>query len=241
MPRLGAFARETTPFSIIHVTGERDFPRVAQALAQPGGNARYQAHAYLDDFPLALAAATVAVSRAGGSVAELLARGVPALLVPFPLATADHQTKNALALQAAGAAVMVPDGEFDAARMKAELTVLLRASDARTHERGGARAGASRRGYPYRRRDSRIGRPTEGCMTMSHIETSSHSPAFAGLKRFHFIGIGGAGMSGIALVLHRRGYEVTGSDLKPSRYVSLLEVRRDPRHAAPHGRQRGPS
>lgn len=43
------------------------------------------------------------------------------------------------------------------------------------------------------------------------------------LRSLHFIGIGGAGMSGIALVLHKRGYEVTGSDLKPSRYVSLLE------------------
>ena len=72
-------------------------------------------------------------------------------------------------------------------------------------------------------------------MTMSHIETSSHTPAFADLKRFHFIGIGGAGMSGIALVLHRRGYEVTGSDLKPSRYVSLLEsdgIRVTLRHTA---------
>jgi UDP-N-acetylmuramate--alanine ligase len=43
------------------------------------------------------------------------------------------------------------------------------------------------------------------------------------LRSFHFIGIGGAGMSGIALVLHKRGYEVTGSDLKSSRYVTLLE------------------
>jgi UDP-N-acetylmuramate--alanine ligase len=48
-------------------------------------------------------------------------------------------------------------------------------------------------------------------------------PVFSSLKSFHFVGIGGAGMSGIAMVLHRRGYEVTGSDLKPSRYVTLLE------------------
>jgi UDP-N-acetylmuramate--alanine ligase len=45
----------------------------------------------------------------------------------------------------------------------------------------------------------------------------------ARLHRLHFIGIGGAGMSGIALVLHARGYHVTGSDLKSSRYVTLLE------------------
>ena len=44
-----------------------------------------------------------------------------------------------------------------------------------------------------------------------------------GLRSFHFIGIGGADMSGIALVLHKRGFRVTGSDLKPSRYVTLLE------------------
>ncbi len=44
-----------------------------------------------------------------------------------------------------------------------------------------------------------------------------------GLRSVHFVGIGGAGMSGIALVLHKRGYRVTGSDLKPSRYVTLLE------------------
>jgi UDP-N-acetylmuramate--alanine ligase len=43
------------------------------------------------------------------------------------------------------------------------------------------------------------------------------------LRTLHFIGVGGAGMSGIALVFHDRGYQVTGSDLKPSRSVSLLE------------------
>lgn len=48
-------------------------------------------------------------------------------------------------------------------------------------------------------------------------------PAPEGLRSLHFIGIGGAGMSGIALVFHNRGYRVTGSDLKSSRYVNLLE------------------
>ena len=43
------------------------------------------------------------------------------------------------------------------------------------------------------------------------------------VTRAHFIGIGGAGMSGIALVLHERGCTVTGSDLKSSRYVRELE------------------
>ena len=45
----------------------------------------------------------------------------------------------------------------------------------------------------------------------------------AGFQSAHFIGIGGAGMSGIALVLHERGRKVTGSDLKESHYVRELE------------------
>ena len=59
-------------------------------------------------------------------------------------------------------------------------------------------------------------------MTEQEIQTSN-IPAPEWLRSAHFVGIGGAGMSGIALVLHKRGYRVTGSDLKPSRYVTLLE------------------
>jgi UDP-N-acetylmuramate--alanine ligase len=59
-------------------------------------------------------------------------------------------------------------------------------------------------------------------MTEPAIDTTSIA-APEWLRSLHFIGIGGAGMSGIALVLHSRGYDVTGSDLKPSRYTALLE------------------
>ena len=54
---------------------------------------------------------------------------------------------------------------------------------------------------------------------MADIQNASSEPTF---KRAHFIGIGGAGMSGIALVLHERGFVVTGSDLKTSRYIRQL-------------------
>ncbi|MDM8274431.1 UDP-N-acetylmuramate--L-alanine ligase [Enorma phocaeensis] len=54
---------------------------------------------------------------------------------------------------------------------------------------------------------------------MADTTTAPTAPAF---KRAHFIGIGGAGMSGIALVLHERGYAVSGSDLKTSRYIRQL-------------------
>ncbi|GAB4248341.1 MAG: UDP-N-acetylmuramate--L-alanine ligase [Thermoleophilia bacterium] len=66
-------------------------------------------------------------------------------------------------------------------------------------------------------------------MTTTHTTPGDVLPALdagsvpSAMKRLHFIGIGGAGMSGIALVLWKRGYVVTGSDLKPSRYTALLE------------------
>ena len=50
--------------------------------------------------------------RAGGSVYELAAAGKPAVLVPYPHATADHQAKNASYFEQAGAAVVVPDAEL---------------------------------------------------------------------------------------------------------------------------------
>ena len=65
-----------------------------------------------DGLGAALGAADLAVSRAGGSVWELAAAGVPAVLVPYPYATGDHQTKNARHFQRAGGAVVVPETEL---------------------------------------------------------------------------------------------------------------------------------
>jgi UDP-N-acetylglucosamine:LPS N-acetylglucosamine transferase len=78
------------------------------------------------------------------TVAELLVSGVPAILVPLPRAPRDHQTRNAQALVAAGAAVLIPDAECTAERLDAELTALL--SD---RDRLSSMAGAARRlGHP---------------------------------------------------------------------------------------------
>ncbi len=121
---MGAFADGSLPVSVLHVAGGRDAERVRAAVARPKDR-RYQVFDYLDDFPLALAAADLAVSRAGGSVAELLARGIPSILVPYPQATADHQTKNARAVAGAGAAVLIPDAELTAARLRAEVQRML--------------------------------------------------------------------------------------------------------------------
>ena len=63
----------------------------------------------------AYAAADLVLARSGGSVWELAAAGLPAVLVPYPFATADHQTKNARYFEAAGGATLVPETELGSA------------------------------------------------------------------------------------------------------------------------------
>ena len=70
------------------------------------------------------------MARAGGSVLELAAAGLPAVLVPYPHATADHQTANARYMERAGAAVVVPDAELDGPRLARETGTLLAAPPA---------------------------------------------------------------------------------------------------------------
>ncbi len=81
---------------------------------------------YISPMQQAYAAADLAVSRAGAmTTAELAAWGLPALLVPLPTVAADHQTANARAIAADGAAVLLAQNRFDAAALDHELTGLL--------------------------------------------------------------------------------------------------------------------
>ena len=88
--------------------------RLRGACAAGSSRADYRLLPFTDDFGAALAAADLALARAGGSVWELAAAGTPAVLVPYPYATADHQTKNARYFERAGGAVVVPEPELGA-------------------------------------------------------------------------------------------------------------------------------
>ena len=108
--------------AIRHVIGRRDFADTTRPSTR---GLAYQAVEYETQMADALTAADVAVTRAGGGVAELAAMGVPAILVPLPIAPRDHQRANAEALVAAGGAVLVDDADCDAARLAAELGPLI--------------------------------------------------------------------------------------------------------------------
>jgi UDP-N-acetylglucosamine--N-acetylmuramyl-(pentapeptide) pyrophosphoryl-undecaprenol N-acetylglucosamine transferase len=93
--------------AVLHVCGERDYEELRGRVTRDD----YRLVPFVDDYGAALGAADLAVSRAGGSVWEIAAAGLPAVLVPYPEATADHQTKNAAYFVRAGGAVVVPDRE----------------------------------------------------------------------------------------------------------------------------------
>lgn len=116
--------------AIRHVTGRRDYADFAGA-GITGSRLQYQVVEYEERMDLLLSAADIAVTRSGGSVAELEAFGVPAVLVPLPIATRDHQTANAQVLVQAGGAVMVPDAELTTDRLESELAPILDDSDRR--------------------------------------------------------------------------------------------------------------
>jgi UDP-N-acetylglucosamine--N-acetylmuramyl-(pentapeptide) pyrophosphoryl-undecaprenol N-acetylglucosamine transferase len=111
------------PYEVLHVCGRRDYPELA-ARELPGG---YHLHEYLElpEFAQALVAADLVVARSGGSVFEIAANGLPSILVPYPHASGDHQSANARWMADAGAALMIPDGELSASRLRVEVAVLL--------------------------------------------------------------------------------------------------------------------
>jgi UDP-N-acetylglucosamine--N-acetylmuramyl-(pentapeptide) pyrophosphoryl-undecaprenol N-acetylglucosamine transferase len=101
-----AFATSGPP--VLHLCGERYLASLEDRSRRPD----YRLLAWTDDFGAALAAADLVLARAGGSVWEVAAAGRPAVLVPSPNVTADHQTKNARYFEAAGGAVVVPEREL---------------------------------------------------------------------------------------------------------------------------------
>jgi UDP-N-acetylglucosamine--N-acetylmuramyl-(pentapeptide) pyrophosphoryl-undecaprenol N-acetylglucosamine transferase len=112
------------PFRVLHACGSRDYAALRERLG-PDPPANYDLREYITPFGPALLACDLCVARAGGSIFEIAAHGRAAILVPYPHASADHQSSNARWMERAGAAVVIPDSELDAARLTREVTALL--------------------------------------------------------------------------------------------------------------------
>ncbi len=115
-----AWAADDPGFTVVHITGEREF-----ALAAPRAAPHYRVLPYTSSLGPLLAAADLVVSRAGGSVFEIAAVGRPSILVPSPNVTADHQSQNAAHIADGGAAIVIADSELTAVRLSGEVDALL--------------------------------------------------------------------------------------------------------------------
>lgn len=115
---------------ILHITGQNEYNRVIDNLKEKGidweaaGNIKIVPYAY--HMPNALAAADLAIFRAGAlGLAELAARGIPSVLVPYPYATANHQEFNARIMEKHGAAVVILDAQLTGEVLLAKVEELL--------------------------------------------------------------------------------------------------------------------
>src|SRR5215218_774923 len=109
------------PYRVLHAAGERDMASLAPRVPAHG----YDLRPYIERFGEALLASDLCVARSGGSIFEVASHGRPAILIPYPHATGDHQASNARWMTDAGAAIVVPDDELTPQRLRAEVDALL--------------------------------------------------------------------------------------------------------------------
>ena len=194
------------------VCGERDFGRVTSRVARDG----YVLLAQTDDFGEALRRPTSPSRVRAGTVWELAAAGTPAILVPYPYATADHQTLNARHFERGGG------------------------GDRRPGRGGRPRPGARRRAAAPTRRGSRrcaesmlaLARPDAADVIADELvalaagrEVScGESPRSRSTgRRLYFVGIGGSGLSAYANIARAWGAEVRGWDAQETIFTETLE------------------
>ena len=126
-----AFADFPAGCQVLHVAGPQDEERVREEVA---GREGYRVLGFCDDMPAAYAVADAVLSRSGASsMTELAFLGLPSVLVPFPSAADDHQTRNAEVFARAGAAFLEAERGLDAAKLASRVTSLM--SDLQTRER----------------------------------------------------------------------------------------------------------
>ena len=112
---------------VLHATGDVNYEKYMAEITKRGGVGKnIIIKPYLHNMPVALAAADLAVFRAGAiGLAELMAKGVPSVLIPYPYATANHQEFNARAVEAKGAARVILDKELNGERILEAIEHLL--------------------------------------------------------------------------------------------------------------------
>jgi UDP-N-acetylglucosamine--N-acetylmuramyl-(pentapeptide) pyrophosphoryl-undecaprenol N-acetylglucosamine transferase len=116
---------------VLHIAGARDFTRVSEITQ---GRAGYKVLGFCDQMPAVYAIADLVITRSGASsLTEISIAGHPSILVPYPYAADDHQTRNAEVFESAGAAKLAHECELDAAKLASLANFILH--DLFTHKR----------------------------------------------------------------------------------------------------------
>lgn len=165
------FRAADTPVRFIHQTGTATHAQLAQEFAASGLPGEIVP--FINDMPAAFAQADLIVCRSGaGAVSELAAAGKPSVLVPFPFAADDHQTKNAEVFERAGAAILSSDRSWTGAKLFETVTGL-QADPARMRAMGGA---ARRLARPDSARRAAEILLFEASKTSGSIDSAVHGP-----------------------------------------------------------------
>ena len=105
---------KTKPYQIIWATGTFYFDKVQEKIKNVDIGNNIKVLPYIKNMPGLLPEMTCVVSRSGAtSIAEFTALGVPVILIPSPNVTHNHQMKNALDLEKAGAALVIPEDDLN--------------------------------------------------------------------------------------------------------------------------------
>jgi UDP-N-acetylmuramate--alanine ligase len=201
---------------IWHQTGASELAAVEQAYQTMTNQVNVAA--FIEDMISAYAWADLVICRAGAlTVSEVAAAGVASIFIPYPYAVDDHQYHNACYLSDEGAALTYTQNTFDA-------DVLLSLIKKFTHDR------ATLQKMAMRARSLAITTAAQAVVNRC-IQVSQKNNFLLerkSVKRIYCIGIGGIGVSGLAEILFRRGYCVSGADQAQTaitKYLSGLGLR----------------
>jgi UDP-N-acetylglucosamine--N-acetylmuramyl-(pentapeptide) pyrophosphoryl-undecaprenol N-acetylglucosamine transferase len=117
--------RDGRDFAVLHLAGRRDYAELRARLDAAPHAERYALLEYEPDLGDVLAAADLVLGRSGGSIFEFTAAGRPAVLVPYPFATADHQTANAAWMERGGASTVLADDDLGPERLSGAVGAIL--------------------------------------------------------------------------------------------------------------------
>ncbi len=116
-------------WQILWQTGRKNYPDISRSV--PNDSLNGAIVPFIEDMPAAYAIADLVLSRAGAmALSEISAIGLPAILIPYPYATGDHQTLNAKKFEDAGAAIIVPENQMNK-RLRNTLKYLIADDDLR--------------------------------------------------------------------------------------------------------------